>query len=237
MAAGAVKYIVQDLYWQKGTDSAGFSYPLPGIQSEIHNAALLASALLSRMYSHTGDRQLLDRALRAARYAVSRQNSDGSWFYGERPSQRWIDNFHTGYNLCALQSISRYANTRQFESSISNGLVFYRRHFFRSDGGVRYFYNRDYPIDSHCIAQSILTLLALKDRDERNLPTALSVFYWAMEHMCGDDSTFYYQRHSHYTIRTPYMRWSQLWMLLAISALLKEAFCAESPGVRDSVVV
>jgi len=80
---------------------------------------------------------------------------------GEGPSQRWIDNFHTGYNLCALRSIGRYAETTEFESSILRGLEFYRAHFFREDGAPRYFHNRTYPVEIHSVAQSIITLIAL----------------------------------------------------------------------------
>jgi len=87
---------------------------------------------------------------------------DGSWNYGEAASQQWIDNFHTGYNLCALQSIDRYSETSEFESNIQRGLKFYRTHFFREDGAPRYYHNRTYPIDIHCVAQSIITLLAFQ---------------------------------------------------------------------------
>ena len=36
---------------------------------------------------------------------------------GRRRQQRWIDNFHTGYNLCALHSIGRSLGTTEFEPS------------------------------------------------------------------------------------------------------------------------
>ena len=33
---------------------------------------------------------------------------------------------------------------------------------------------------------------------------------------------FYYQRRRFYTVRTPYMRWTQGWMLYALARLLEE---------------
>ncbi|MGH9431020.1 MAG: hypothetical protein ACRD3T_05710 [Terriglobia bacterium] len=225
MAVSAAEYILNELYWADRS-SAGFSYPLASFRNQVHNANFLASALLCRVYTHIGEKKFLDPALRVARYSVTKQRADGSWEYGEASSQRWIDNFHTGYNLCALQSISRYAGTAEFDASIRRGFEFYRTHFFCEDGAVRYFHNRAYPLDIHCVAQSIITLLALEDLDPGNVPLARSVFEWAMNHMWDDRGFFYYRVLRFCTIRTSYMRWSQAWMLLAISTLLSESDAA-----------
>jgi hypothetical protein len=227
MAVGAAEYILNELYWTDGS-SVGFSYPLPSLrnQNQVHNANFLAAALLCRVYKHTGEEKFLDPALTVARCSAAKQQADGSWNYGELPSQRWIDNFHTGYNLCALQSIAAYAGTAEFESRIRDGLQFFRTHFFREDGAVRYFHNRTYPIDIHCVAQSIITLLAFRELDPGNVPLAHSVFRWAMNHMWDERGFFYYRVLRLCTIRTSYMRWSQAWMLLAISTLLCDSTLA-----------
>jgi hypothetical protein len=222
MAVSAADYIVNDLYWTEGNELAGFSYPQPGVRSRTHNANLLAAALLCRVYRHTGNTRLLEPALTVSRYSVSKQRRDGSWDYGEAPSQRWIDNFHTGYNLRALQAIGRYAETSEFDASTRSGFEFYRAHFFREDGAARYFHNKTYPIDIHSVAESILTLLAFREMEPGNLALAQSVFHWAMNHLWDERGFFYYRVHRLGTIRTPYMRWSQAWMLLAMSALQRE---------------
>lgn len=222
-AVSAAEYILNDLYWTDGDAVAGFSYPLPSARNQVHNANLLASALLCRVYKHTGEKKFLAPALRVARYSAGKQNADGSWQYGEVSSQRWIDNFHTGYNLGALQQIDRHLDTDEFTSHIRQGFDFYRAHFFREDGAVRYFHDRTYPIDIHCVAQSIITLLDFRDLDPGNVPLAHSVFRWAQEHMWDDRGFFYYRVLRLGTIRTSYMRWSQAWMLLALSTLLRES--------------
>ena len=237
MAVSAAEYIVNDLYWTEGGEVSGFSYPQPGVRSKTHNANLLAAALLCRVYKHTGDARFLGPALTVARYSVSKQREDGSWDYGEAPSQRWIDNFHTGYNLRALQLICKHAGTSEFESSIRSGFVFYRTHFFREDGAPRYFHDRTYPIDIHSVAESILTLLAFGELNPGNVALAQSVIRWAMNNMWDHRGFFYYRVHRFGTIRTSYMRWSQAWMLLAISTLLRDtsALCP-NPKVQDSPV-
>jgi hypothetical protein len=223
MAASTADYILDELYWTDGKSIAGFSYPLPHLRNQVPNANFLAAAFLFRVHKHTGERKFVAPALRVARYAAAKQHADGSWDYGESLSQRWIDNFHTGYNLCALQTIGRYADTTEFESCLRPGFDFYRAHFFREDGAPRYFHDRTYPVDIHCVAQSIITLLALKNLDRSNIELARSVFQWAMNHMWDQRGFFYYRVLHFCTIRTSYMRWAQAWMLLAMSTLLCES--------------
>jgi hypothetical protein len=223
MAVSASEYILNDLYWSDG-EAAGFSYPAPQLKSETHNANLLAAALLCRVARLTDDRKFVEPALQATRYAVSKQRPDGSWYYGEAPKSRWIDNFHTGYNLEALQSIGCELDTDEFDASMRRGFEFYRANFFREDAAPKYYHDQAYPVDIHCVAQSILTLLAFKDLDATNLELAHSVFRWAMKSMWDDDRGFFYYRVLRLgTIRTSYMRWSQAWMLLAMSTLLCDA--------------
>jgi hypothetical protein len=228
MVSSAAAYLTDELYWENG-DSAGFSYPMPSVRVPVHNANLLAAALLCRMYAHTREDRFLAPALRVARYSAGRQRPDGSWYYGEAPSQRWIDNFHTGYNLCALDSITRYAETAEFAAHLRRGFTFYRANFFREDGVVKYFHNRTYPIDIHCVAQSIITLATFSSAD--NLAMAQTVLAWALKHMWQERGFFYYRVLRPCTVRISYMRWSQAWMLLAMVTLLDESRCR---GIGES---
>lgn len=222
MARSAVEYILNELYWTEGDSVGCFSYPLPNLKNKVHNANFLGAALLARVYSYTGDEKFLSPALRAARYSASLQRGDGTWCYGEHPTQGWVDNFHTGYNLCALKAIDRYTGAEEFEPYILKGFKFYRENFFRDDGAPKYFHNRTYPIDIHSVAQSIITLLTFKDLDENNVGFAYDVFKWAMAKMLDRHGYYYYQKTPYYTIKIPYMRWAQAWMLLALSTLLEE---------------
>lgn len=226
MAASAAEYVVNELYWTDGDSTACFSYPLPSLQIRVHNANFLGAALLCRVHKHTGEKKLLEPALRVARYSAAKQQGDGSWDYGESSSQRWIDNFHTGYNLCALRAISEYAVTSEFEPNIRRGFEFFKRHFFRDDGAAKYFHDRTFPLDIHSVAQSIITLLAFKGLDENNVNLAFSVFEWAMAHMWDQQGYFYYQVLPYFKNKISYMRWSQAWILLALATLLEHSHAA-----------
>ena len=230
MALGAAEYILQDLYWCEGTELAGFAYPLPSMRQQIHNANLLAAAFFCRVSALSGEGRFREPAFEVARFSAAKQRNDGSWLYGELPIHQWVDNFHTGYNLCALRDLDRHAGTDEFETHVRRGLEFYRTHFFREDGAPRYFHNRTYPIDVHCVAQSIITLLVLKDLDRDNVRLAHAVFRWSMNCLWDERGYFYYQQLRWLTNRIPYMRWAEAWMLLALCSLLEDGCGAGTPG-------
>jgi hypothetical protein len=222
MAVSAAEYLLDELYWTEGDSVAGFSYPLPSSRGRVHNANFLGAALLCRVSRHCGDKKFIEPALKVARYSAARQHKNGSWDYGELPTQRWIDNFHTGYNLCALRSINENTATSEFEPEVRLGLEFYRNQFFREDGAPGYFHDRIYPIDIHSAAQSIITLLTLRDLHPENVGVAFSVLKWTIDNMWDERGYFYYQVFPLFTSKISYMRWSQAWMLLAMSVLLEE---------------
>jgi hypothetical protein len=213
---------VLGLMWSDNQGTVSLSYPLPAIRTPIHNANLLGAALLCRVARLSGEKKFLEPAFRMARYTAAKQRENGSWPYGEARTQQWVDNFHTGYNLGALRAICKYADTSEFESHVRRGFEFYRAHFFREDGAARYFHDRTYPIDSHCVAQSIITLLEFKDLDVHSVTQANRVFDWAMSNMWDDRGFFFYRVLPFCRIKTSYMRWVQAWMLLALSTLVEE---------------
>jgi hypothetical protein len=223
MAFSAAEYIANELFWTEGNSIASLSYPMPRERSRVHNANFLGAALLCRVSRLTGEKKFLEPALKVARYSAGCQHSDGSWPYGERANQAWIDNFHTGFNLCALRALGSSLESDEFEPHIRRGFAFYFEHFFLKDGTPKYFHDRTYPIDSHCVSQSIITLLQLKELAPGSSELAQSVFRWAISNLWDSSGYFYYRKLPFCTIRTSYMRWVQAWMLLALATLCEEA--------------
>lgn len=227
MAASGADYILNDLMWTDGGSVAGFGYPLASMRHNIHNGNLLGAALFCRVAKHAGEKKFIEPALKVARFSASKQHEDGSWAYGEMPTQKWIDNFHTGYNLWGLQSMARSLETTEFDARIKKGFEFYREHFFQPDGVAKYYHDKAYPIDIHCVAQSVMSLLAFPEFDgARNERMASGVLSWALENMWSDKGYFYYRVLPYCKIRTSYMRWSQSWMLLALATFLEAAATA-----------
>jgi hypothetical protein len=219
IAVSTANFVLNTLFWREESTVACFSYT-PIERARVHNANLLGAALLCRVSRLSGEKRFLEPALDAAHYSICRQREDGSWPYGEAPTQKWVDNFHTGFNLIALRRIHDTASTTEFDGSIRKGFEFYKSHFFRNDGAPKYFHNATYPIDIHCVAQSIITLAEFADEGKGHIELACSVWNWALANMWDRRGYFYYQKSPYGTVKVPFMRWSQAWMLLAISTLL-----------------
>ncbi len=218
-AVSAADFILEELSSRDGRGRLRFRYTLVG-DDEVHNANLLGASYLCRVGRISGDRKYVEPALEAARFSVARQHDDGSWAYGEAPTQQWIDNFHTGFNLVALRRIRDDAGTGEFDPAIRKGFDFFKTRFFREDGAPKYFHDAAYPIDIHSAAQSIITLTEFADFGTDNVELASAVLAWTLEHLRSPKGYFYFQKRPRLTVRTPFMRWSQAWMLLALATLL-----------------
>ena len=230
MAGSAGSFLLEGLNISREGEEICFSYT-PLDRERVHNANLLGAAYLARLHRLTGEKRYQEHALSAARYSARKQNPDGSWFYGERETQRWVDNFHTGYNLIALNNLRRYTGTDEFRSNISRGYEYYKKNFFTEEGIAKYYNNKIYPIDIHSISQSIVTLVDFREYDKNNILLALRVCRWALENMRSTEGYFYYQKTRYLRNKIPYMRWSQGWMLYGLATLASVMF--QNPGYRE----
>ena len=199
-----------------------FSYA-PNSNTRVFNASLLAAEVLASVGNLTGESELLDLAERATRYVVNNQRADGSWCYGADPKQSWIDNFHTAYILFSLQRIINSTSFgADFQTALERGYEFWKSNFFLADGWPKYYDDGPYPADAHAAASAIVTFLECRRLDNDALTMAQKVASWTIQHLRDRRGFFYYQRRRFYTIRKPYMRWTEAWMLYALSRLLEE---------------
>jgi hypothetical protein len=233
-AVRAGHFILARLYQKISESESFFNYYIQEI-SRVHNANLLGAAFLCRVAQITGDNSLLAPALKAARFSAAHQHSNGAWDYGELSFQKWIDNFHTGFNLCALRQIDLAAATSEFEPHIKLGFDFYRRSFFEKDSMPKYYHNRLYPIDIHSAAQSIITLITLRDLHSDTLQLANNVLVWTLSNMWNKRGYFYYQKLPAFMNRISYMRWSQAWMLSALSSMIVELRATDNQSACHAV--
>jgi hypothetical protein len=220
MAISAGDFLLNGLNITRTNDELCFSYT-PIDWGQVHNANLLGAAFLSRLYSITHEKKFLEPACRAVQFSIRRQHEDGSWPYGEDKTQKWIDNFHTGYNLVALKKFSEYSGNTDVMENIRKGFQFYIENLFTDDGIPKYYHDQTYPLDIHSVAYSIVTLVEFKKFDKRNIDLANLIFTWSIKIMQSKSGYFFYQKNRFFKSRIPYMRWSQAWMLLALTTLLK----------------
>ncbi len=93
--------------------------------------------------------ELLAAARRGMRYLAARQRSDGSWPYGEGRWQKWVDSFHSGFNLSALLAYQVVTGDGNLTDILNVGYEFYTHSFFAEDGTPKYLPKSLYPIDIH----------------------------------------------------------------------------------------
>lgn len=203
----------------------------PHGKTQIFNASLLAGEVLAEVGSELRDVELCEYAKKTARYVIANQRQDGSWTYGTDVKQQWVDNFHTAYVLFSLSRIIKTCSLGdEFHESLRRGYDYWKKTFFLADGWPKYYDDDPYPADAHAGASAIVTFLELGELDPDSLEVAKKVARWTIKNLRDKRGYFYYQKRRFYTVRKPYMRWSQAWMLYALARLLEV-------GSESSVVV
>lgn len=219
-ARSACDFILNDLnrtYNKDGDFSFSYS-PLDATQ--VFNASLLGVRLLSRTYFHTKESILIEESRKAVSFVCKLQQENGAWAYSPLPFHTWIDNFHTGYNLECIYTYQSISGDNSFQENLRKGLDYYINIFFEYSGLPKYYSNSKYPIDMHTSAQLIVTLSKM-NLLAHNKDLADKVLAWSFENMFNQKrGYFYYYKEKYFTIKIPYMRWTQAWMFLGLSHYL-----------------
>jgi hypothetical protein len=226
-ATSSCRFLLDRLNRTKDVEGDCFSYT-PVDHSRVHNVNLLAAEFLARAFTKTGIEEYRDAAERAARFTLARQRRDGSWFYGEAESQKWIDSFHTGFALVSLKHLIEYLNSSEWKGALDAGYQFYEKRFFLADGTPGYYHDRLYPHDVHSAAQGAITFIEMTDLMPNANAMASRIVRWAIDELQDPAGFFYFQRHRFYTIKTSYIRWAQAWMLYALSLYLSRKWISEN---------
>jgi hypothetical protein len=226
-ARTACDFIISDLNrTNEESDEVCFSYS-PLDQTRVFNASLLAAETLATVGALTGEKSLCDWAGRATRFVLRRQRENGSWAYGEDGRQSWCDNFHTAFVLTSLSRISTALRntslnpTDEIQPALARGYEFWRERFFLGNGWPKYYPDRLYPADIHSAASAIVALVELRGHFPHTNLLAEQIAGWAINNLCDGRGFFYYQGRRFYKVKIPYMRWSQAWMMYALSRLLE----------------
>lgn len=212
---GARDFILDEMILWEKTDSLCFAY-IPNKKTEVHNANLWAAAYLARVDALWPREGTSVKVKKAVAFSLSDIQEDGYWPYGTSSHHRWMDNFHTGFNLETLMTIQRIYPEDRNEAVIQKVFDYYYDHFFMADGTPKYYPNKLYPIDIHTIAESII--ICSKIRDPRGLPLAEKILNVALSNFWDNGKQyFYYQKGRFIMNKIPYIRWAQAWMFYALS--------------------
>jgi hypothetical protein len=233
IAESVARFLVTRLHRSfESMDELCFSYT-PGDRTQIYNSSALAAVFLARIGSLRENEEYLSLAHKAMVFLQRGQLEIGGWYYGRLRRQRWIDGFHTSYNVCALLDYQRITGDCAFKEAMLLGHRYYKATFFTDVGAPKYFHDTTFPIDIHSCAQAILHFIAFSSIDPYALELARRTYWWTMKNLAAPEGAFYYQHHRHWTNRALYMRWGQAWMLRALAKLLLASALPDSVRVAS----
>lgn len=216
MALPIKAFILNDLNRKQEGDAFCFSYT-PVDHDYVHNANMLGASVLIRLYKIEQDPEALNTALASLAYSMKYQHAAGFWYYAETDIQRWIDSFHTGFNLQALRYFLKAGFARHYHNAYEKGVEFYATAFFLVDGTPAYYPHKIYPIDIHCPAQAVYFFSGMGDQYSALTDRILG---WMLNNMADRNGFFYFRKTMHVTNKIPYMRWSQAWAFHALTEYL-----------------
>lgn len=220
MAIPISDFIINDLKRKEEGNNFCFSYSPIG-KNYVHNANLLGASLLIRLSHISGDKKLENVALSSLEYSMKHQHEDGSWFYAESKFQRWIDSFHTGFNLLAIRYFLNEGLVENYEEPFKRAIKYYAENFFLEDGTPKYYQNRIYPIDMHACAQAV-SFFSSMGRQYQSLTE--KVLSWMLNNMYSKKGYFYFMKGRFFTNKIAYMRWSQAWGFHALTSYLYNSY-------------
>lgn len=217
---GAAEFIVHSLERIEDKTGICFAYA-PGLKLPIHNSNFLGAATLAKYYEINMDFEIYSLIKKSLDWSLSRINPDGSWYYGDSKKFKWIDNFHTAYNLDCLIDIYEIDNALVNFNYIQKTYDFWIKNFFTNEGICKYYHDKTYPIDIQSIAQAIETLSKVKKYFPDSINVLHKVIVWTLKNMQNPDGSFAYQIRQLWKNRIPYIHWGQSTMFAALSHYLK----------------
>ncbi len=209
-------FILNDLHRTTERDAFCFSYT-PVDTDVVHNANMLGASILIRLSEHAEDSRCEEAALSSLAFSMRYQRDDGSWYYGNTWSYRWIDSFHTGFNLQALQYFIREGYGQLCRPHYDLGLKYYVEHFFLPGGAAKYYDDHTFPIDIHSPCQAIIVLAGA---GRHHAALAADILRWMLRNMWSPKGYFYFRKGRVLTNKICYMRWSQAWAFHALTSYL-----------------
>jgi len=216
----AGEFIANALERHQDRSGICFAYA-PGRLNLVYNSNLLGAATLLRCWKHTGDDSYFELANSAYRWTISQMNADGSWYYGLGKNYRWIDNFHTAYNLESLLAGFEIGGELVVPFTVvQQSYEFWIHNFFLLDGTPKYYHDRIYPLDIQCSSQAIETL----SNASRYFPPALEmadkVVIWTTKNLQKANGAFRYQLRRLWKNNLESIHWGQSTMLSALGTYL-----------------
>lgn len=223
LAKQIAEFILNEMVIVENEDFLCFRY-IPNENAQVHNANLLAASFLASMKKHTISKEFADKAKKAMNFSIVDVNSSGAWAYGTKPFHRWVDNFHTAFNIESLIDIRDNLRMPETNKTIKKITEYYINNLFTEQGVPKYYSNKLYPIDIHVIAETLIVLDKIKKAkildDYERLDIINDKVLELVKSFQSKKGYFYFRKNKYFWNKIPYIRWGQAWMFFALSHIL-----------------
>lgn len=218
------QFIEEDLAQSEDESGICFSYSTIEVDC-CYNASMLGSELFAFLYQETKIEKYKDLAIRSTDFVVDKQKADGKWNYSiklESGKERTQVDFHQGYVIDSLGYVMKYipSTKKKYQHYLQKGLGYYQKNQFLANGQSIYRFPSKWPVEIHNQAQGIITFARWSDLNEEYISQSTKIAAYTIDQMRSNKGFFYYKKYPLFTIKIPFMRWSQAWMLLALTELL-----------------
>jgi uncharacterized protein YyaL (SSP411 family) len=207
-----------------------FSYtPLDDFR--VHNANLMVACTLGLVADMMHLQEYYELARKAVGFSLGDQTDKGAFFYWDSRYARthalsnWIDSLHTGYVIESLAILARILHEAEVARATRKSLEFYEANLFVGGSApVPRLGDRINPlvVDIHDCAEAILVFARLFHLGfAPSVDRAFRVAKWTIRSMQDSEGFFHRAIYRWGRDTFPYIRWSQAWMLYALSELMK----------------
>lgn len=212
------------LAWTKNEKGYCVSYSTKTVDC-CYNANMLGAELYARLYFITKESNYKELAQKMTDFTIAYQQKDGHWNYSIDPSadggkERTQIDFHQGYVLDSIHYVNKYCGEKEeYKKALKLGAAYYFSKQFKANGQSIFRVPTEFPVEIHNQSQGIITFTRLSYLSTEYANFAKTIADWTIQNMQSKKGYFYYKKYPLYTIKIPFMRWSQAWMLLALTEL------------------
>jgi len=218
------EFVQNKLAWTKTEKGFCVSYSTEATDC-CYNANMLGAELFARLFYLTKEEKYKELAQKMTDFTIAHQQTDGHWNYSidaKTGKERTQIDFHQGYVLDSIHYVNKYCGENEaYKKALKLGVEYYFTKQFHPNGQSIFRVPTEYPVEIHNQSQGIITFTRLSYLSAEYANFATTIAAWTIQNMQNKKGYFYYKKYPFYTIKTPFMRWSQAWMLLALTELNK----------------
>jgi hypothetical protein len=227
VAASIARFVARDLRDSATSAQASAGSYSPNDETQVINASAYRAFVLFEAWRRFQVDEYRDMAHGNLKFILDSQREDGSWLYAlESPAEGFIDHFHTCFVLKNLLKINRVVGSVAVVRAIEKGWAFYRRALFHNDDTPKSFAVEPRTQLTRVEVYNFAEAITLGTLLKASIPEAFALARRLTQKAIRE----YQLADGHFVTRTfrgglrhttPFLRWPQAQMFLALTNMLR----------------